>query len=70
MNSNEKCIFCANNKENGALSDCRFMPSRKCPGFKKVGSKKILKKLNQKIEDDYDESIDRLNNILANPEPF
>lgn len=70
MNAVEKCMFCEHNKDNGALYECRLTPSRKCIMFKKISSKKIAKKLNDSIEEDYDESIDNLNNILSNSEDF
>lgn len=70
MNGYEKCLFCVNNKDNGAVYECRLNPSRKCPHFKKVGSKKIAKKINRKIEEDYDDSVNDLNKILSNPVNF
>lgn len=70
MNAVEKCRFCENNIDNGAICECRLMPSRRCPRFKKISSKKVARRLNKDIEENYDESIDNLNGILSNPEDF
>lgn len=70
MNAYEKCLFCVNNKDNGALYECKLNPSRKCSHFKKVSTKKVSKTINKKIENDYDNSVDNLNNILSNPVNF